>query len=69
MSRKRAEQVPDFVVDDDNGSLMNTNLGGLEGYRAQREAIRRAKNDHERIATLEKSMDRIETLLIRILNK
>lgn len=65
----RAKEAPDFVIDDKTGALLNTNDRALKGYRAQRESLRKTRNDRIRIEQLENRLDRIEQLLLKVLEK
>lgn len=65
----RAREAPDFIIDDKTGALINTNDRALKGYRAQREQMRKVQRDRDRIAILEERFDRIEQLLLKVLEK
>lgn len=66
---KRATEAPDFVVDDDRGALLNTNVKGLMAYRQQRLAALKNLGMQQRIERLENSIDEIKELLHKALTK
>lgn len=66
---KRATEAPDFVVDDDHGALLNTNIKGLQAYRQQRLAALKNLGMLARVERLENSIEEIKELLIKALTK
>lgn len=69
MNMKRANEAPDFVVDEDHGALINTNANGLAAYKAARAAAIRNNDVYNRVERLEDAVNRIEQLLLRVLEK
>jgi hypothetical protein len=65
----RAKEAPDFLIDQENGALINTNNRALQGYRAQRQQMRKVQSGAARLDALEAQMNRIEQLLIKVLDK
>lgn len=66
---KRATEAPDFIVDEDRGALLNTNMKGLQIYRQQRMEARKNRDVQSRMDRLEASVDELKALLIKALNK
>lgn len=52
----RAIEAPDFVVDEDKGTLLNTNKSGLEGYKTQRAAVKKMRVLYSRVEKLERDV-------------
>lgn len=65
----RAKEAPDFIIDADTGALLNTNARALQGYRIKRNQMRQIQSDRERLNRLESRFDRIEQLLLKVLEK
>jgi hypothetical protein len=65
----RAKEAPDFIIDEETGALLNTNARALQGYRVKRAQMRQQQLDRERLDRLESRFDRIEQLLLKVLEK
>lgn len=65
----RAKEAPDFIIDENNGALINTNNKGLAAYRVQRKQMLKMRTDADRLDKLETDIAQMKELLIRILNK
>lgn len=65
----RAMEAPDFIIDEKTGALLNTNARALQGYRVKRAQMLQMHSDRERLDRLEQRFDRIEQLLLKVLDK
>ena len=65
----RAKEAPDFIIDADTGALLNTNARALQSYRVRRTQMQQMQSDRERLDRLESRFDRIEQLLLKVLEK
>lgn len=67
--KRRAIEAPDFVVDDVQGAMLNTNTKALESYKKTRAHNRQMRTVASRVEKLEASMSNIELLLTKLLEK
>lgn len=65
----RAKEAPDFLIDEATGALLNTNNRALQGYRLQRQQMQKVDSTAARLDNLEASFERLEQLLLRVLEK
>lgn len=65
----RAREAPDFIIDSEAGALLNTNNKGLQQYKLQRRNMKKSQSDSIRIDALESKLDRLEQLLLKVLEK
>jgi hypothetical protein len=63
MTKRRAKEAPDFVVEDRNGAMLNTNNRALLAYRKQRAANRKLFGLTERVDAIESTLNNIERML------
>lgn len=63
------EACPGFVKDTSTGAILNTDNGALSAYKARKRMMRQVEADKERIASLEEKIDRLEQLLLKVLDK
>lgn len=64
----RAKEAPDFVVDRNRSTLLNTNKGKLQVYKRERERIQESRLNNDRIGKLEQDLSEIKQLLRELIN-
>jgi hypothetical protein len=62
-SLRRAKEAPDYLVNQENGALLNTNRLALVAYKKKRQHNRRMAGMADRVEQLEKDMGDIKALL------
>jgi hypothetical protein len=62
----RALEAPDFVVNQDDGALLNTNRSALENYRLQRANARKNRQLFARVDKLEREVAFLMTQIKRV---
>jgi hypothetical protein len=63
MSMLRAKEAPDFLVDTNNGSMLNTNTNALDAYKRKRDYDRKMMGMVDRVERLEQNIGEIQSLL------
>lgn len=64
----RAKENPDFVVDRNRSTLLNTNKGKLSVYKRERQRIQESRLNTDRIDKLEQDLSEIKQLLRDLIN-
>lgn len=64
----RAKDHPDFVVDRNHSTLLNTNQSKLEAYKRERKRLQEAQLNNNRLNKLENELVEIKQLLRGLIN-
>lgn len=65
----KIESCPQFVKDTSSGAILNTDKGALQAYKTRRKMMRELNSSTNRVSELENRLDRIEQLLMKVLEK
>lgn len=68
-NKKPIAGMPGYVKDIKTNAILNTNNSALEAYKKQKAFMNNLRNKNDRIDNLEKKVNNMETLLLKILEK
>jgi hypothetical protein len=60
---QKIKELPDFVKDTRNGSLLNVNNDSLKAYKAQKNNLNKINKHDEELATIKNEVSEIKKLL------
>lgn len=63
------EACPGFAKDTSSGAILNTDKNALQAYKTRRKMMRELNSSKDRVAELEDKVNRLERLLLEVLNK
>lgn len=63
------EACPGFAKDTSSGAILNTDRSALAAYKTRRKMMRELGESKDRVSELEERLDRIERLLMKVLEK
>lgn len=66
---KRAAEAPDYLVDEDRGALINTNIRALDAYRKQRASGNRVVDLEKKVDLLTRELNEMRELVATLVRK
>lgn len=63
------EACPGYAKDTSSGAILNIDKSAVQAYKTRRQMMRDLNSSKDRVAQLEDRLDRIEALLLKVLEK